>query len=265
MRVMGRLLFFFSFCFGAFDRQPLLPLQIAGGTVFQSLGTTGNFFSDPASLLKVGGVASVITSKPFRIVSLSDRSFMVSYPSAYGNLGFSAQTSGLSIYRETTVAVAAARKFGESLNAGLRLSVHQIDIKNYGAQTVLSLSGSLFYPLSETVSWSLLGFNLNGPRLGQSQEPLPQILATGYKYSPAGPLKALIEIEKDLAHRPRQKFGVVWETTSWLSLATGYANNPDQASFGFSLQLSRITIDYAIASHLHLPETHTLAVHFRLP
>ena len=97
----------------------------------------------------------MITSKPFRIVSLSDRSFMVSYPSAYGNLGFSAQTSGLSIYRETTVAVAAARKFGESLNAGLRLSVHQIDNKKlWGSDSSFPVRLFVLSP-SETVSWSL--------------------------------------------------------------------------------------------------------------
>lgn len=264
MRPLGGVLLAISLCFGAFERVPFLPLQVAAGSVFQTVGGSPNMFTDPSSLLRVGGVqSSMITSTPFGIAQLADRTWTIASSHRLAHAGLSAQIFGLALYRETTVAVAAARKIGRHLEVGLRLSAHQIDIKNYGAHRTVTVSGSMTYPLSETARWSLHGLNLNAPRLGRSEEPLPQIMAMGFQYAPAGPLQALVEIEKDLSHRERTKFGLIWEATPWLTLASGFSTNPAQMSAGLSLKLFRLAIDYAIATHPHLPETHTLALHLR--
>ncbi len=260
MRVLGGLLCSISLATAAFVRIPLTPLQAAAGSMLQSVYPAHDFISDPASLMDADKNVMVPVLSPFGLSTLQERSLQFAYPSSWGRFGLSVHLFGLSLYRESTVTGAGAVRFGGKLDVGIRLSVHQLTIRNYGSQKSFALSGSLAYPITKELRWSLIGMNLNAPRIGKSKELLPQIVSTGFHFKPAEPLEGLFELEKDLAYASRQKFGVIWTPVPRLSFAAGFATQPAQISAGFSIRLSRSSVDYAIASHPHLPETHSLAL-----
>jgi hypothetical protein len=171
---------------------------------------------------------------------------------------------GNQLYKETTFSTSTSRKIKNVLTVGLLFNVYQLTIKNYGNTTSFGISSSLTYNINPDINWSLLYHNLNTPRIGISKEYLPQVIATGFTYSPSDHLLSMVEVEKDLQFEPRFKFGVLFKPLKQVQVSTGFINHPTQITGAFLITLFNQEVSYAFATHPHLSLSHTIGFHFIL-
>lgn len=257
----------FSGLWGAFDRLPLMPNLVAMGmSHFGPGGMPSHFLSHPASLASANRLnATAFYGRPFSLAPLNNAGAVVSTPWRYGNVGIGFHSFSNKLYGETTFVVAFGRRLGRYLDIGMLLAGHELSIVNYGSQQTVSISASAAYEISESVIWSLLYQNLNAPRIGASDELLPQVIVAGFSFTPNSRIAATTEFEKDLQFDSRYKFGLLWKPFESFTLMTGFATNPGQVTAGITLKIIGQEISYAIANHPELDLSHILSLSFSLP
>ncbi|MDP6456965.1 MAG: hypothetical protein QF613_01355 [Candidatus Marinimicrobia bacterium] len=267
MRLIWLSLILVSGLIGAFERLPLLPNLVAlGMTQFGPGRTSAHFLSHPASLASSTSLnTAAFYGKPFSLTDLSNAGAVISAPWRYGNVGIGFYSAGNKLYGETTFALGLGRRLGQHLDFGLLLAGHELSIVNYGSQKTVSLSASIAFDIQESVTWSMLYQNLNAPRIGASDELLPQVIVTGFSFTPSSQMSAIAEFEKDLQFDSRYKFGLQWKPIESFTVMTGFATSPTQVTAGIRLKIIGQEISYAIANHPELNLSHILALTFSLP
>ncbi|MCH8068346.1 MAG: hypothetical protein IID16_03585 [Candidatus Marinimicrobia bacterium] len=251
----------------AFERVPLSFSQTACGlSNFMPTSSPITFFSHPANLARSQSKSvAMFFEAPFQITKLHNFGAGFTMPLKFGRFGVGFHALGNNVYRESTVTIGAGKKFGDYFEAGLVINGNELSIKNYGSTRTVSLSASLNYSLSETIQWSLLYQNFNGPKLGKTDELLPQVIAMGFVFSPTSTIQSVIELERDLEFETRYKFGVLWQLFKSLTLATGFINHPAQMTTGISFKIKGQRISYAFSTHPELAFSQLLTIQFSLP
>jgi len=267
MRYLTVLLVSLSSLFAAFERIPSSPLQIGMG--FSSLGsqnTPSIMVTHPASLNSIySPAADIFYSDNYHLSELDFSGLSIAAPFSFATMGVTAATFGSSLYRETSLSLAAARDIGNDLSVGMSITSHELTIKNYGSTRALALSISADYEIASDLQWALLYRNVNSPRIGTSEELLPQVITSGIIFSPSEHLTAVLEVEKDLLFTPRFKYGGSWSPIPELRLAAGFVTNPSQVTSAIQITMKGQKISYAVSTHPALPISQMVALHFQLP
>jgi len=262
-----------SFLFAAFERIPQSPMQIGSGfTHFNTEPSAQDFLSHPATLTHIQKIGfAVFYIFPFQIRSLSHYGISVVFPVKSTHLGAAFSSFGKELYRETTLSLALGTSIGEYMSAGIVMNGHELSIRNYGSERTVGVTASVSYRLAKTVFWSLLYRNLNSPKLGVSEESLPQVVSTVLGFSPIASVTTSLELERDLEFESRYKFGIRWRPVEDLRISTGFVSHPSQVTAGIAFLLKDFSfvslgrISYALATHPELANSHSFALHFTLP
>ena len=267
MHYLTALLVSLGTLFAAFERMPSSPLQMGMG--FSTLGSQNNpsaMVTHPASmsLLKTPSV-QLFYSNSYHLSELDFSGAAVAVPLSFTVIGATSATFGSSLYRETSLSLAAAREIGNNLSVGMSVTSHELTIKNYGSTRTFALTVSADYEIAADLRWALQYRNVNSPRIGTSEELLPQVVTSGILFSPSEQLTASLEVEKDLLFTPRFKFGGGWSPIPGLRFAAGFATNPSQATAAIQITLKGQKISYAVATHPALPVSQMVALQFHLP
>ena len=63
-------------------------------------------------------------------------------------------------------------------------------------------------------------------------------------------------IEKDINYKPSIQFGINYDIIEYLSLRSGFSNEPSRYSAGIGINYSIFSLDYAVFTHNDLGLTH---------
>ncbi|MFO7842068.1 MAG: conjugal transfer protein TraF [Fidelibacterota bacterium] len=109
--------------------------------------------------------------------------------------------------------------------------------------------------------------NINAPKFGSSESEAEALrkFVVGLGYSPYYGLTSSFEIEKVFGQDAQYRAGLEYAIMEWFSLRTGFSTYPSQLTFGFGVEKSFISVDYAFVSHPVLNGTHVFTLEIYKP
>jgi hypothetical protein len=193
---------------------------------------------------------------PFGLSELANGYVAYIEPTSYGAFSFGAMTYGFELYRESRFLFGYSNKFQKKFFYGLTINLHNVNIKNYGSDLAYYLNvGALTYLMSN-LRFGFFVTNLNRATFSEEKEQIPTVLKSGLSYDFLDELTLNISIEKDLRFKPSFQFGIDYDLIEYLSLRSGFSNNPSNYSAGIGINYSMFNLDYAVFSHNDLGLTH---------
>lgn len=219
-------------------------------------------FNNPAGLSQLNWreIGIYYSPAPFGLTELANAYAVFSEPFDFGSLALGGMTYGFELYRESKLVAAYSFKFENKFFVGLAVNFHTVSIRNYGNDNVFYFNiGGLTYLTNDF----RLGFylqNINRASFGNEDDQIPVILNTGISYDLIYSLTINAAIEKDIKHKTSLMFGVDYDLIEYLSLRTGFSNEPSRFSAGIGINYSFVSLDYALFNHTDLGLTHQVGL-----
>ncbi len=223
-------------------------------------------FVNPALLTSFRDVSVSFAVVPFRfgLDELQSTAVAVQFPVNRLKTGIAIQRYGFQLYNETTASFAAASRISDRLSVGAVVNWYHLSIEGYGNAGVPGLSIGIEFSPAPNFSAGVCILNINRPAIGESSNPLPSIFLAGFQYRPHALFLLSGELKKDILMPAEISIGLETIITENFGIRAGFAERTASASGGFSLRVSRMNFDYALAWHAILGRTHyfTLSVDF---
>ncbi|AFH49402.1 Helix-hairpin-helix DNA-binding class 1 [Ignavibacterium album JCM 16511] len=219
-------------------------------------------FNNPAGLSQMNWreIGVYYSPAPFGITELANAYIAFNEPFDFGNLALGGMTYGFEIYRESKISAAYSYNYQNKFFVGASINFHTVSIQNYGSDNAFYLNiGGLAYLTNDF----RLGFsfhNINRASFGNEDDQIPVILNSGISYDLIPTLTLNAAIEKDIKQKASFMFGVDYDLIEYLSLRTGFSNEPSRFSAGIGINYSLISLDYAMFTHNDLGLTHQVGI-----
>lgn len=219
---------------------------------------------DPASLamghqIRFAGQ----TGQRYNLKPLSHQNFAGEIPSRWGNFALGIQTFGVKQYKESTFSLAYGRRIKQKLLGGVTVNMYSLSIPNYGSATTVGISLAWQVNLNDNIRWGTILHNINGPTIGKSKDPLPQLILSALSFHPTKKISIQIEWEQDTAFAGHLKTGFSFQPKDWLSLHTGFISGTGQVTGAIGVNFHQVNINYAMANHPQLGLSHWMG--FSIP
>ncbi len=219
---------------------------------------------DPASLamghqIRFAGQ----TGQRYNLKPLSHQNFAGEIPSRWGNFALGIQTFGVKQYKESTFSLAYGRRIKQKLLGGVTVNMYSLSIPNYGSATTVGISLAWQVNLNDNIRWGTILHNINGPTIGKSKDPLPQLILSALSFHPTKKISIQIEWEQDTAFAGHLKTGFSFQPKDWLSLHTGFISGTGQVTGAIGVNFHQVNINYAMANHPQLGPSHWMG--FSIP
>ncbi len=252
---------------GAFEKRSQgSPAMMLGGPTMASSEDPWATFMNPA-VLQLNNerlLAISYAPQPFGLKELSRASVMVVEPASFGHLSFSASKFGFELYREITFSLSYGATVSNAFHLGVSLNHYGLTIKNYGSASTIGIDLGGVVEVSDDVRWGFAATNVNFPKLGESEEPLPQVFATGVAYAPFDVGVIALDIVKDVRHSPEVVVGLEYVVVQSVRLRAGVCTEPSVLNAGLGLSFDFVRLDYAFSSTADLGFTHQASLIFFL-
>lgn len=220
-------------------------------------------FNNPAGLAQLNWreLGIYYSPAPFGFKELSNGFFAYHEPLSFGSVAAGGMIYGFELYKETKLLLSYSHRF-EKLLAGIVFNYHTVSIKNYGFDGVFYLNlGALTY-ITDRLRWGFSFQNINRASFGNSKDQIPVILTTGFSYNILNNFSFNFSFEKDLKYNSTLSAGIDYNIIEYISLRSGFANEPDKYSAGIGINYSFISLDYAFFTHTDLGLTHQAGLIF---
>ena len=169
-------------------------------------------------------------------------------------------TYGFKLYRESRFVLGFSYKYLKNFYFGLTLNYQTVSILNYGSSNTIFFSiGALAY-ISKKVRWGFSLQNLNRASYENTEDQIPVIIRTGFSYDLINNLSVNLSVEKDIKYNPNFHFGIDYKIIKYISLRTGFSNEPSRYSAGIGIHYSTFNLGYSIFTHQDLGLTHQFGV-----
>lgn len=206
--------------------------------------------------------AGVFVSQPFMVKELNRTAFAFAIPQKWGVMALSFNRQGYKLYRDSKVGLAYAKSFGPKFSAALQLNYLSVFIgENYGTRGSIAAEASLMAELTPKLKLAFHLYNPTKAKLANyNNERVPTIAKLGLGYSVSNKLDALIEVEKDLIHKPMVRVGIEYHPVKILYIRAGVSTNPALNAAGFGLLWKKVRLDMAVNFHPQLGYTPNLGL-----
>ena len=267
LKIIGMVLLFrVALLYAALEDLPngAKPLAM-GGAYCGAAQSPENLFYNPAAVCLKKGVKTVVfTDRLYGLKELRHNGFSSGICLRNMTLAVGIQTFGNSKYKENVFSLGVAKKFFRSVYLGADLRYGMVGIKGYGRDgTLLADLGGLV-EFSDTVTWGWAIRNAFYARIGQSNEKLPQVMITGFSFSPVRQMNLNIDLYKETRFPVDYRCGIEGYFLKYLTLRTGIGTAPSRFSAGFSIMVNNFSIDYAFNTHPYLELSHFFTIGFSL-
>ncbi len=211
-----------------------------------------------AEIKNVSG--SLYYENKFMVPELRLSSFTFAFPSKkLGIFGLCINYFGFALFNQKKIGLAYARHFGEKFSAGVQINYLSTYIAdNYGTRNAFTIEVGIQVRLSQHLRMGVHLYNPTRTKLAEyNDERIPTIMKLGFAYSFSDKVTCLVESEKDLSYRALFKFGIEYRIIKELYLRTGILHLPSInvmtnysiLSFGFGLNIKKLTLDFASTLH----------------
>src|SRR3989337_1767916 len=217
-----------------------------------------SLFNNPAGLAQMNWreLGIYYSPSPFGFSELANGFIAYHEPFDFGSIGVGAMTYGFELYRENKISVGFSYNYLNKFFAGAAVNLHTVSIKNYGSDNTLYLNiGGLFY-LTQNFRLGFSVQNLNRASFGNEKVNIPLIYNTGFSYGVMEDLTFNLAVEKDIRYNYSLRGAIEYYLLEYLSLRTGFSNEPSSYSAGIGINYSYFSLDYAFFTHTDLGLTH---------
>ena len=217
-----------------------------------------SLFNNPAGLAQMNWreLGIYYSPSPFGFSELANGFIAYHEPFDFGSIGVGAMTYGFELYRENKISIGFSYNYLNKFFAGAAVNLHTVSIENYGSDNTFYLNiGGLFY----LTQYFRLGFsvqNLNRASFGNEKDNIPLIYNTGFSYGVMEDLTFNLAVEKDIRYNYSLRGAIEYYLLEYLSLRTGFSNEPSSYSAGIGINYSYFSLDYAFFTHTDLGLTH---------
>jgi hypothetical protein len=222
-------------------------------------------FSNPSCLYTIKGTNITAAYVPgiFGMWEVKETAVSLSRSTSLGTLALSLSAFGFALYREFSVALAAARELNERIVLGVNLNFYSLKIDGYGSGQAAGVDIGALVHIAQDVSYGVALRNVNRPAIGD--EPLPQSMAMGISVCPFPAARIAVGAQKDSRYPFELSVGVEYCIEDLLTLRFGASHEPSIIAAGIGIRTSLLRMDYAYTMHSDLGGTHCISVSFAVP
>ncbi|MEJ5261899.1 MAG: type IX secretion system membrane protein PorP/SprF [Ignavibacterium sp.] len=221
-----------------------------------------SLFNNPSGLSQIDWreIGIYYSPAPFGLTELANAYVAYTEPFSFGSVAIGGMTYGFDLYRESKIVLGYSYNYQNKFFAGAAFNFHTLSIKNYGDDNALYFNlGGLVY-LSEDFRLGFSFQNINRASFGNDDDQIPVLLNAGISYDLINSLSINAAVEKDLRYKTSLMFGVDYDLIEYLSLRSGFSNEPSKFSAGIGINYSFISLDYAMFTHNDLGLTHQVGL-----
>jgi hypothetical protein len=221
-----------------------------------------SLFNNPSSLSQISWreVGVYYSPAPFGLSELANGYVAYIEPFDFGSVAIGGMTYGFDLYRESKIVLGYSYNYENIFFAGTAINLHTFSIQNYGNTSAFYLNfGSLAYITNE-IRWGFSISNINRASIGNEDDQIPIVFATGFSYDLIKTLSLNLGIYKDIRYKPSIRFGIEYDIVKYFSLRVGFQNEPSKYSAGIGINYSIVNLDYALFTHQDLGLTHQAGI-----
>ena len=221
-----------------------------------------SLFNNPAGLSQMNWreVGVYYSPAPFGLLELANGFVAYHEPTSIGSFAIGGMSYGFDLYRESKLSLGYSYNYQNKFFAGIAINYQTVAIQNYGNDGAIFLNlGGLAY-VSNILRLGFSIQNINRASFGNDDDQIPMIFNTGFSYDVVDEMTLNFAVEKDIKYKASFQFGISYDIIEYLSLRTGFSNEPSKYSAGIGINYSMFSLDYAIFTHNNLGLTHQAGV-----
>jgi hypothetical protein len=198
--------------------------------------------------------AGIYYENRFLINELATQTAAFTYKSKYGMLGASVGYSGDAGYNTTTAGIAYAMKLGTRFAAGIQLDYIGTALgEEYGKRSNVTFDAGIIIKLTEELTFGVHTFNPVHVKLSEyNNERIPVILNAGFGYTFSDKLLLTAEAYKNSEFPMEFRSGAEYKLNKIAFARIGISTNPARITFGFGIQMKKLTLDLSSSIHTEL-------------
>ncbi len=221
-----------------------------------------SIFNNPAGLAQMNWreVGVYYSPAPFGLSELANGFVAYHEPTSIGSFAIGGMSYGFDLYRESKFSLGYSYNYLNKFFAGVAINYQTVSIHNYGNDGALYFNiGGLAY-VSNVFRLGFSIQNINRASFGDDDDQIPMIFNSGLSYDVADELTLNFAVEKDIKYKASFQFGINYDIVEYLSLRTGFSNEPSKYSAGIGINYSMFSLDYAMYTHNDLGLTHQAGI-----
>lgn len=219
-------------------------------------------FNNPAGLSQMNWreVGIYYSPAPFGLSELANGFVGYHEPTSIGSFGIGGMSYGFELYRESKIVLGYSYNYLNRFFAGLTINYQTVSIQNYGNDGALFFNLGGFAYITKNFRLGFFINNINKATFGNNDNQIPMLLNTGLSYDVTDDFTLNLAVEKDIQYKVSFQFGISYNIIEYLSLRTGFSNEPSRYSAGIGINYSIFSLDYAMFTHNDLGLTHQAGV-----
>jgi hypothetical protein len=221
-----------------------------------------SLFNNPAGLSQMNWreVGVYYSPAPFGLSELANGFVAYHEPTQFGSFAIGGMSYGFELYQESKLSLGYSYNYLNKFFAGITINYQTVSIQNYGNDGAIFLNlGGLAY-VSNILRLGFSIQNVNRASFGNEDDQIPIIFNTGFSYDVVDEFTLNFAVEKDIKYKASFHFGISYDIIEYLSLRTGFSNEPSKYSAGIGINYSMFSLDYAMYTHNDLGLTHQAGV-----
>ena len=198
--------------------------------------------------------AGVYYENHFLINELSTQTGAFTLKTRYGMIGATINYSGDASYNSTKAGLAYAMKFGNRFAAGLQLDYIGTTLgEEYGKRSNVTFDLGIMVRITEQFAFGAHVFNPLHAKISEtSNESIPASMNAGFSYTFSDKLLVTAEACKNSDYKMELRSGLEYKFSHFAYARIGVTTNPARYTFGFGLEMKKLTLDLSSSVHQQL-------------
>jgi hypothetical protein len=198
--------------------------------------------------------AGIYYENRFLINEMATQTGAVTFKTDFGMLGASVGYSGDANYNTTKAGLAYAMKFGNRFAAGVQLDYIGTTLgEEYGKRSNITFDIGIMVKITDEFTFGAHTFNPIHVKLSDyNNESIPSTLNAGFSYTFSDKLLLTAEAFKNSEYPMEFRTGAEYKFSRVAYARIGLSTNPARYTFGFGLEMKRLTLDLSSSIHMQL-------------
>lgn len=221
-----------------------------------------SIFNNPAGLSQMNWreVGIYYSPAPFGLTELANGYIAYHEPTDLGSFSLGGMTYGFDLFRESRISIGYSYKYLDRFFIGAVINYQTVSIKNYGNDGTFYLNlGGLAY-IADDLRFGFYFHNTSRASYGNADDQIPVVMNAGVSYDVIDELSLNFSADKDIKYKASFQFGINYDIIEYISLRTGFSNEPSRFSAGLGINYSYFNFDYAMFRHNDLGFTHQAGI-----
>jgi hypothetical protein len=208
--------------------------------------------------------AGIAVENRFGMKELSGTTIVTAFPTKQGTFGLTYHGFGQSSFLEQKIGLAYGRAFTKHFAFGFQINYLNTSIPAYGNNHKVCIEGGIQVQLLKELSFGAHVFNPTLTKMAEyNNERIPLLARMGLTYEPSQKLMICAELEKNSSYPLSVRTGLEYRINDKVALRAGLSTRPFLSTFGFRIQIKKLSIDIASGYHQLLVFTPHLSLNYQ--